>query len=79
MEILVNVRLRATHILLVMYAHHVTSKSCDVCIYGWRQGVSATCNFERLDSRVKFSYEKGVYFIIENTVLEFFKLGAQNG
>ena len=47
--------------------------------YGWRQGFSATCNFERVDSRVKVSYEKGVYFIIENTVLEFFKLGAQNG
>ena len=39
-------------------------------------GFAATCNFERLDSRVKFSYEKEVYYIIENTVLDFFKLGA---
>ena len=31
-EILVNARLRATHILLVVYTHHVTSKSRDVRI-----------------------------------------------
>ena len=33
MEFLVNARLRATCILLVVYVHHVTSKSRDICIY----------------------------------------------
>ena len=32
-EFLVSVRLRAAHALSIMYAHHVTSESCDACIY----------------------------------------------
>ena len=34
-EFLVNARLRAVRILLVVYAHHVTSKSRDIRIYAW--------------------------------------------
>ena len=32
-EFLMNVHLRAAHILLIMYAHHVTSKAHDIHIY----------------------------------------------